>query len=95
MQPLFAFLAEFLHPPSGSAFEFGVVFIFPSPSDAFQRLDLLKASKLLLSSLGEKFAAPALANQSVNLAHERFGNDDVCAPIALLKSHRMLTYCGT
>ena len=82
MQPLFAFLAEFLHPPSGSDFEFRVVFILPSPRHAFQGLDLPKPSKLLLSSLGEKLAAPALANQSVNLADERFGNDDVCASIA-------------
>jgi len=62
VQPLFAFLAEFLHPPSGSDFEFRVVSIFPSPSHTFQRLDLLEPSKLLLGSLGEKLAAPALPN---------------------------------
>jgi hypothetical protein len=82
MQPLFAFLAEFLHPSSGADLEFGVVLIFPRPSHAFQRLDLPKPSQFLLSSLGEKLAAPALADQSVNLAHERFGNDNVCAPVA-------------
>jgi len=82
VQPLFAFIAEFLHPPSGSAFEFRVVLILPSRSHTLQRLDLLKPAKLLFSSLGEKLAASALANQSVNLAHERFGDDDVCASIA-------------
>ena len=82
MQPLFTFLAQFLPPPSGSDSKFRVVLIFPGPRHAFQRLDLLKASKFLLSRLGEKLAATALANQSVNLAHERFGDDDVCASIA-------------
>jgi len=62
MQPLFAFLAEFLHPSSGSDFEFRVVLMFPSPSHPFQRLDLLKPSKLLLSSLGEKLAASSLTD---------------------------------
>jgi len=82
MQPLFAFLAEFLHPPTGPDLEFRMVFIFPGSRHTFQRLNLLKPSKLLLSSLGQKLAASALANQSVNLVHERFGDDDVCASIA-------------
>jgi len=35
VQPLFAFLPEFPHPPSGSDLEFRVVFIFPRSSHAF------------------------------------------------------------
>jgi hypothetical protein len=62
MLSLFAFVTEFLYPPTGSDFEFRVVLILPSPSHTFQRLDLLKPSKLLFSSLGEKLATSALAN---------------------------------
>ena len=82
MQPLFAFLAEFLYPTYSPSLQFGVIFILPGSGHVFKRPDLLKPSKLLLGSLGEKLAASALANQSVNLAYERFGDHDVCASIA-------------
>jgi hypothetical protein len=78
-QPPFAFLSEFLHPTSGSSNQFGVIFILPGSSQAFQCPDLLKAPKFLLSSLSKELSTPALADQSVNLADERFRDDDVCA----------------
>ena len=50
-----------------------MVFIPPSPSHVFKRLNLLKASKFFLCRVGKELAAPAFANQLVNFVHERSG----------------------
>ena len=80
MEPPVALLAQFAHPLRASGLQLRVIPILPGTSCLFERFDLLEATELLFSGLGQELAPTALANQAVDLAHERFRNDDVGAP---------------
>jgi hypothetical protein len=54
-----------------------MVFILPSSGQIFKGADLLKPLQFFLGGLGQKLAAPAFANQAIDLIDQRFGDDDV------------------
>lgn len=80
VHPSFAFLAEFLHPSNGSGLEFRMIFVLPCTRNVLQRPDLLKTPEFSFGCLREKFAAAALADQSVDFGDDGLGDDDVSSP---------------
>src|ERR1039457_1502910 len=72
-------LAQLLGPFRGPLLEFGMVLVFPGTGGGFQGFDLAQAHQLLFRRLGEKSAAPPLADESVDLDSQLVGDDDVGA----------------
>src|ERR1035441_1908888 len=70
-------LAQLLDPFRGSLLEFGMVLVFPGTGGGFQGFDLAQTHQFLFRRLGQKSAAPALADQGVDLDSQLVGNDDM------------------
>src|ERR1035438_5442526 len=70
-------LAQLLDPFRGSLLEFGMVLVFPGTGGGFQGFDLAQTHQFLFRRLGQKSAAPALADQGVDLDSQLVGDDDM------------------
>ena len=82
MKVAVAFPAKFFDPARRAHLQFRMIFIFPGSGNVLESADLLKPAKFFFSRLRQKLAASALADQSVDLADQRFRNDDVGSPSA-------------
>src|ERR1017187_6294582 len=67
LEALVVFLAQLFDPLGSSLLEFGMVLVLPGAGRGFRGFDLAEAHQFLFRRLGQKSAAPALADEGVDL----------------------------
>jgi hypothetical protein len=65
-----------------------MILVFPGSCRVFKSTNLPKPAQLFLGGLGEEFAAPPLADQTIDLCDEGLRNYDVCAS----RSHNLVPH---
>jgi hypothetical protein len=79
LKALLVLLAELPDPFGRALFEFRVVFVFPSAGRGFQGCNLTQAHQLAFGRLGYKTAAPAAADNGIDVFDELLGEHYVRA----------------